>query len=290
VPNPVFNLSPAATVDEGNNWINISWGPLAETNPVSGATLGNYAPASTSSVINYIRASATTNYNEAPSTDFFGNARKTNGAVDAGAVEFGAAAPRPAVATISPASALRGTTVAVTISGSGFSGGAAVRAPIGIAVSNVRVVNGTTLTATLTIARGATLGANGITVTANGLTSSAMPFTVLGPTLTSVTPNSSRPGRILSVTIHGTGLNGATGVAISGGGITCRMSSTPTATRVTAVCGIGPRVTLSAKAVTVNTPIGLAGGVTFDVTTSPASPPRVVNEPSPPRPAGAAAQ
>ena len=29
VPNPIFNLTPAATVDEGNNWINMSWGPLA---------------------------------------------------------------------------------------------------------------------------------------------------------------------------------------------------------------------------------------------------------------------
>jgi hypothetical protein len=90
VPNPIFNLTPAATVDEGNNWINIAWGPLAMTNPVTNVTLGNYAPTATSSVINYIPSSATTNYNEAPSLDFFGNARKTNNAVDAGAVEFGA--------------------------------------------------------------------------------------------------------------------------------------------------------------------------------------------------------
>ena len=45
VPNPVFNLTPAATVDEGNNWINISWGPLALTNPVTGFPLSNYGPA-----------------------------------------------------------------------------------------------------------------------------------------------------------------------------------------------------------------------------------------------------
>src|ERR1700750_1884689 len=37
LPHPVFNLSPAATVDEGNNWINLRWGPLALTNL---ATLG----------------------------------------------------------------------------------------------------------------------------------------------------------------------------------------------------------------------------------------------------------
>jgi hypothetical protein len=43
VPNPIFNLTPAATVDEGNNWVNLSWGPLSESNPVTGSTLGNYA-------------------------------------------------------------------------------------------------------------------------------------------------------------------------------------------------------------------------------------------------------
>jgi len=42
-PNPVFNLTPAATVDEGNNWINMAYGPLSATNPVSGAVLGNYS-------------------------------------------------------------------------------------------------------------------------------------------------------------------------------------------------------------------------------------------------------
>lgn len=43
MPNPVFNLTPAATVDEGNNWINMAYGPLSATNPVNGAVLGNYS-------------------------------------------------------------------------------------------------------------------------------------------------------------------------------------------------------------------------------------------------------
>jgi hypothetical protein len=102
VPNPIFNLTPNATVDEGNNWINISWGPLAETNPVTGATLGNYTPAAGSSTINYIPASATANYQEAPNTDFFNNSRK-NGSVDAGAVEFqSAGGPPVASASLAP--------------------------------------------------------------------------------------------------------------------------------------------------------------------------------------------
>ena len=92
VPNPIFNLTPSATVDEGNNWINISWGPLALTNPASGINLGNYGPASSSSVINYVPATALIAFALAPNTDFFGTQRKTNGAVDAGAVEFVAGA------------------------------------------------------------------------------------------------------------------------------------------------------------------------------------------------------
>jgi hypothetical protein len=100
VPNPIFNLTPAATVDEGNNWINITWGPLSLSNPsivrpagTNATPLGNYGPAAGSPVINYVPSTAPT-YAAAPGFDIYGAARKTNNAVDAGAVEFqgGAAA------------------------------------------------------------------------------------------------------------------------------------------------------------------------------------------------------
>jgi len=113
VPNPIFNLTPAATVDEGNNWINIAWGPLAMTNPVSNATLGNYALTAGSPAINYVTpANSATSYTAAPSLDFFNNARKANNAVDVGAVEFAAAAAPPVVsATLTPTSRNFGTIV-----------------------------------------------------------------------------------------------------------------------------------------------------------------------------------
>jgi len=95
VPNPVFNLSPVATIDEGNNWINIAWGPLTMTNPVTNALLGNYALQASSTAINYIPTSANGAagaYTLAPLCDYFGNLRKAgNSSVDVGAVEFGAA-------------------------------------------------------------------------------------------------------------------------------------------------------------------------------------------------------
>ena len=114
VPNPVFSLTPAATVDEGNNWVNMAWGPLAMTNPVTNTTLGNYAPAAGSPVINYIPASATANYGEAPSLDFFGNTRK-DGHVDAGAVEFQGTAAA-AIASVTPTSLAFGTVPSTTTS------------------------------------------------------------------------------------------------------------------------------------------------------------------------------
>jgi hypothetical protein len=89
VPNPIFNLTPAATVDEGNNWINMTWGPLSLTNPAGGATLGNYALVAGSPAIDHIPTSSPT-YGVAPTTDFFGNARPDvkGTAIDVGAIEY----------------------------------------------------------------------------------------------------------------------------------------------------------------------------------------------------------
>jgi hypothetical protein len=89
-------LTPVATVDEGNNWINLRWGPLSLLNPVTNVVLANYGPASSSSVIGLI-PNGTAEYIAAPALDFYGNARKTNKSVDAGAVEYVA----PAIAIVS---------------------------------------------------------------------------------------------------------------------------------------------------------------------------------------------
>jgi hypothetical protein len=91
VPNPIFNLTPVATVDEGNNWINLRWGPLTMVNPVTSTSttnvvLGNYALAAGSPAIDHIPSNVAH-----PTTDYFGNPRPdTTGAptFDIGAVEF----------------------------------------------------------------------------------------------------------------------------------------------------------------------------------------------------------
>jgi hypothetical protein len=99
-PVPIFNLTAGATVDEGNNWISITWGPLALTHPATGAVLGDYSLLFGSPAIGYITpGNSSTTYGLAPSDDYFGNPRKGNNAVDAGAVEFTGSAG-PAVASI----------------------------------------------------------------------------------------------------------------------------------------------------------------------------------------------
>ena len=80
-PNPLFNLTPAATVDEGNNWINMAFGPLSLSN-FSGVTLGNYSINAGTPAVN--NGSAT----GAPNHDFFGNPRPQGGGFDIGAVEI----------------------------------------------------------------------------------------------------------------------------------------------------------------------------------------------------------
>jgi hypothetical protein len=155
VPTPVFNLTAGATVDEGNNWINISWGPLSVTRPSDGVVLGNYSLLSGSPAIDYIATgganSSSFTYAAAPGTDFFGNPRKTgNSPVDAGAVEFGASGggggtpatvsitPNPLTITL-PTGTFTGTGV-VTLTNTAAPGGASVT------VSNVSVTGGSLLT------------------------------------------------------------------------------------------------------------------------------------------------
>jgi hypothetical protein len=103
LPNPVFNLTPSATVDEGNNWVNMAYGPLSLVNPAilsSDATnynkpLGNYAITSSSPAIGAALGGV------APTQDFFGTprpqARIGQGGFDIGAVEFVGTSAAPAV-------------------------------------------------------------------------------------------------------------------------------------------------------------------------------------------------
>ena len=120
------NIQPSATVDEGHNWINLTYGPLTLSsiaNPdfatagtamlaaaPSGPTLGAYSIGGTSPAVD--GGSNTL----APALDFFGNPRPRTAAnqADIGAVEF--QTPSVAVVVVSPASLSYSGTLAGTTS------------------------------------------------------------------------------------------------------------------------------------------------------------------------------
>jgi hypothetical protein len=96
-PNPLFSLTPSATVDEGNNWINVSWGPLAVTSPAANSGTGSTGTGNWGSgpfLANYNLTAAIDSIPASqahPATDFFGNPRPETGGdnrFDPGAIEF----------------------------------------------------------------------------------------------------------------------------------------------------------------------------------------------------------
>jgi hypothetical protein len=109
-PNPVFSLTPAATVDEGNNWINVSWGPLALSDPSVNAGAGSTGTGNWGSGPLFANYNLTSNFDPItstvtpPATDFNGNTRPKTG-YNPGAVEFAPAGGGGGVssATLTPA-------------------------------------------------------------------------------------------------------------------------------------------------------------------------------------------
>jgi hypothetical protein len=226
VPNPIFNLTPTATVDEGNNWVNIQWGPLTMSNPVTATpttstALGNYMPGA--SVANQV-PSGSTDYNIAPLYDFFGHPRKDNAGLDIGAIEVVADTSgtlAPTITSVVPNNPVRGSTVDLAITGVNLTYTTAVVFPgqPNITVGAFTVVNSTTVLATVTLAPATALGTGHVfhvtTTTPDGVqrNSNNLNITVLGATVTFTGPapaltNGAATAHSGTLTVHnGTGAN-----------------------------------------------------------------------------------
>jgi hypothetical protein len=196
VPNPIFNLTPVATVDEGNNWVNLRWGPLSLTNPSvlgadgnygGGANLGNYGLAGgTGNPLNsMIPCSNFSNYNDAPAFDFYGAPRKAGcHGIEPGAVELSSSAVTgPEIISLDPNTAPIGSAATtVNLSGTGFTGVTNVTFAGGIRVNSFVVVNDSSINANITIPR--TVNPNSYNVTVTGLANGeAAQFTVTNATV-----------------------------------------------------------------------------------------------------------
>ncbi len=108
----------------------------------------------------------------------------------------------PTLTSLSPNQGIRGTTVAVTLTGTNFVVGATTVTVggDGVTVNTVVVGSGTSLTANFVLDAAARRWARTVTVTTAGGTSGAQTFTVtlpapVAPTLTSVSPNKASGAR-----------------------------------------------------------------------------------------------
>jgi hypothetical protein len=286
-PNPVFSLTPSATVDEGNNWINVSWGPLALSddsltggasgNYGGGAAFGNYILAAGSPAIDYIPVNSTTfptTVDPTLTTDFFGNKRPDVAATnfDVGAVEYQA----PTIAVLSVTGGPLafgnvnvGTTSAaqtLTLHNTGTAGATTiavvVTAPFARAggTCTATLAAGTTCTITVTFTPTVAGPATGTaTITANvAVAGSPVALTgtgVVAATLTSISPiTGTRGASNIPMTLTGTNLATATSITVTGGGITCSITTpAPTATTVHALCSITLSAALGTHTVAVVT-------------------------------------
>ena len=148
----------------------------------------------------------------------------------------------PTLTSVSPNQGIRGTTVAVTLTGTNFVVGATTVTVggSGVTVTNVAVSSETSLTANFVLDPAAAEGPRTVTVTTAIGTSGPRIFTISlpppgAPTLTSVTPNEGIQGTTVAVTLTGTNfVVGATTVTVAGGGVTVTNVVVGSATSLTA--------------------------------------------------------
>ncbi|MES2178518.1 MAG: IPT/TIG domain-containing protein [Gemmatimonadota bacterium] len=191
-----------------------------------------------------------------------------------GAQPFVVNPPFPDLTAIAPNGAVQGTSVGVTLTGSGFvTGGSTVAVDgTGVTVSNVVVNSATSITATFTLASDATLGGRNVSVTTAGGTSAAVTFTV-NPTssaLVGISPDVGYRGTTLPVSFDGVNfVSGNTGINVSGIGVTVDSIVVNSATSMGARFTIDAGAPLGGRSVTVTTPAGTSNAVNFDVLPPP---------------------
>jgi hypothetical protein len=284
-------IAATATVDEGNNWINMTYGPLTLSRPNAavsapptaqeqmltvaavGSTQGAYSIPATSAAAGAGSAAA----GGVPNHDFYGKSRPTIG-VSIGAVE--PVLPPPTFTAISPNSGTPGTNVAVTLTGTNFTAASNIVISGGGGVNQFGYVfvSSTQLTTNFAIDSGAIPGPRTVTVGTSGGVSGSVTFTILAKplpaTLSKIAPNTGTRGSTVAVTLTGTNFTQAgLGVNVSGTGVTVSNVTYVSPTQVTANLAINSFASFANQGqrnVTVTTAGGTSGPVTFTLSNPPA--------------------
>jgi Big-like domain-containing protein/ASPM-SPD-2-Hydin domain-containing protein len=192
----------------------------------------------------------------------------------------------PTLLTASPAFAQAGSTTNVVITGEFTSfaqGSSSVTFGSGVTVNSVTVSSTTQLTANISVASNATVGARDITVTTGGETetlSSGFSVTAGTPVVTQINPNIGNPGTAVTVALTGqytNWVNGTTTVSF-GSGITVGAVTVSDATDLTAAITISSGAALGPVDVVVTTGVeveDVPGGFTVQAAVIP--PPTLIS-------------
>jgi hypothetical protein len=193
----------------------------------------------------------------------------TPAAIGSATVTITAPPQPPVLNSVSPSSGAQGTSVPVTLTGSNFLAGASVAVSgTGVSVSSVSVAGASRITATFTVAAGASTGARNVTVGTTAGTSGVQPFTVTlsnKPTLTNIAPNAGSRGTTAGVTLTGTNFTAPATIVASGSGVTVSNVVVVNSTTITASFKINRSTTRSTRNVTVTTAAGTSNALPFTV-------------------------
>src|ERR1700693_4438592 len=179
--------------------------------------------------------------------------------------------PPPTLASVRPSSDAQGTIIGVTLTGTNFIAGATINVSgTGVTPRGVTVMNGTTITATFTIASNATLGAHNVSVTTSAGTSGTVPFTVNAapgvPTLTAISPSPLILGTAATFTLTGTNfVPGNTTINTSYAGLTVSNVTVASSTSMTATFALAASAQVGTAFFTVTTPSGTSNSFGIEV-------------------------
>ncbi len=126
--------------------------------------------------------------------------------------------PHATMTGLSPSTGNQGETLEVVIAGTNLGGATAVTFGNGITTSNFAVNSPGQIAASIVIAPSAVSGPRDVSVITPGSTPTlGGGFSIPGPAVTAVAPDSGSQGQVLSLTVMGTNLHGATSVSFGDG-------------------------------------------------------------------------
>jgi hypothetical protein len=177
--------------------------------------------------------------------------------------------PTPTLASVSPNSGTRGQALSVVLTGSNYvTGATTVDFGIGITVDSVTLVSSSQVRAHITISLAAAAGARDVSVSNSGSSGAVIlsgGFTVTNPapTITSIAPGTGGRGKLVDMTINGTGFIPGVTNALPVAGMTLMSATFVSPTQITGSFLIARDAALGPRDLTISNPSPGGGSATL---------------------------